>query len=75
MYLWVFHLIRLNGWFIQEFSKLGIQWYHFFRSDPENSEYQSIPICYNAFFFINVEFLYFCMLNWSSLFCGFNTIN
>ncbi len=38
-----------------------MQRYHFFRSDPENSEYRPIPISVFFFvvFFINVEFLYF----------------
>ncbi len=43
-----------------------MQRYHFFRSDPENSEYRPIPIRSDTsagFFFsiINVEFLYFCV--------------
>ncbi len=39
-----------------------MQRYHFFRSDPENSEYRAIPIRSQFFFFlINVEFLYFCV--------------
>ncbi len=46
-------------------TELGMQRYHFFqiRSDPENSEYRPIPIRYQRrfFFFINVEFLYFCV--------------
>ncbi len=50
-----FHTAWLSG--------VGMQRYHFFRSDPENSEYRPIPIRYDpsAFFFINVEFLYFCV--------------
>ncbi len=41
---------------------LGMQRYHFFRSDPEKSEYRPIPIrAQFFFFFINVEFLYFCV--------------
>ncbi len=81
MYLWVFHSICLN-----DPSKLGMQRYHFFRSDPENSEYKPYNSEYKKirsdtaqflffYFFINVEFLYFCMLTWSSLFCVLNTIN
>ncbi len=30
---------------------LGMQRYHFFRSDPENSEYRPIPIRAQVFFF------------------------
>ncbi len=30
--------------------KLGMQRYHFFQSDPENSEYRPIPILAQVFF-------------------------
>ncbi len=45
-----------------------MQRYHFFRFDPENSEYRPIQIRSDTsavFFLINVEFLYFCI----TLFC------
>ncbi len=48
------------------------------RSDPENSEDRPIPIQSDTsagfFYFIIVEFLYFSVLTWSSLFCVLNTI-
>ncbi len=46
------------------------------RSNTENSEDRPIPIQSDTsagFFFINVEFLYFSVLTWLSLFCVLNT--
>ncbi len=43
---------------------LGMQRYHFFRSDPIQkilSIADSDPILAHFFFFINIEFLYFCV--------------
>ncbi len=48
-------------------SRLGMQRYHFFRSDPIQKilsigQFRSDPILAQGFFFfINVEFLYFCV--------------
>ncbi len=59
-----------------------MQRYHFFRTDPANSEDRPIPIqsqrrfCYYFFLFFlcNLEFTYFSVLTRSSLFCELNTI-
>ncbi len=60
---------------------LGMQRYHFFRTDQilqilRIGRYRSNPIPAHVFFFFlcNLEFLYFSVLTRSSLFCVLNTI-